>query len=386
MSIGCLARLTEQSCILRQNSLLADPNLVGWALEGPGISRAMRQIEVVTSTNSTGPGTLKNALDLPSRWVCFAPELDGAVINTDGRNFDMGLDTVLDGRDAAVTVQQTEAGKTMFILNNGGNVIHNLELRGFGTAAGDGGGLRCRQGENFWIDQLTCTNMDDDALNVGFSNNASSARYVTISRYKVVNSDKGLLLSGDSKVSQEAERCRFVSIHTSLLGAKDRGFRNSGFRDVHAWDCVVEKVSFGATVADHSANNNGAGVNNNGTRDASSFIESFVYRAPGAANRVAQFGNTRLTSTNGVPDFTTENRIYWTSQAGRDSDYGTYTPHGGNHTDLATSTERSTFDEPPYEYSARPKNQVAAAVDAQAGAQPVSLSFLDNLCVQDRKA
>ena len=364
----------------RQTSLLTDPNLVGWAMEGTGISTAPRTLELVDNLNSSGAGSLKNALELPNRWVYVDPALDGQVVNNGGSIINVGANTVYDGRDARLTLQQTVTGKAiMMVFDYGNNILHNLKLRGFGTSPGEGGGIKVNAGQYYWFDRVECTNMNEDAFGIGSAAAAAlSANYVTVSRYKAYTLGKGLLLTGDDDGQQNNGRSEKFTVHSCDLAAKDRNLRSSGNRKVHVFNCYVHDTTSGTMDADHSGNNDN--TNSGGTLDGSMFIESNVYEnPPGSGNTTAERGVSRPTTVNDNVVFTTDNRIYYSTETGKDSDYGTYTPRSGNTTDIFTSGESSLLDIPPYTYTVLDKSAVKAHVLAEAGMQAPDAEFLATL-------
>ena len=260
----------------RQRSLVESPWKMGFgaAATGGGIGSPVVQ---VTSLADSGPGSFRSAVAVPNRWVTFHPDMDGEVIHLLSPVSIAGSLTV-DGRDALpyFAPDPTRPRLTMFQCGASNNIIHRMfwghqtDKRG---STSDFTGFRIGTGQDYWIDHCESKFLDDDPLGVGHggSNNAIN---VTITHYKVYQSNKGLLITSDTLSEQNSGRVGRVTVAWSDLAANYRNFRASGSRFVHGFNNYIHGYGSDTSgcVAAH-----GNAANRNGPDGSIILVESCVF-------------------------------------------------------------------------------------------------------------
>lgn len=232
----------QQNCctIDRKSSLLESLIGFGEATTG-GLSSS--GYTTVTTTNSDGPGSLREALKSndPS-WIIFDPSLDGQTIYLSETIDTSQPNKTIDGRgvDIKITAQGGSKGWPLFAFRGGNTIIHGIEILGGNS---DVAAIMLREGSNYWVDHVTISDMGDDAISIGQGSKPStSATDITISYYKVYNSPKGILTGGNGNfLTFPLTR---VTIHSSDLAAGERNPRTQRGGQTHIFNSYLHSYVF----------------------------------------------------------------------------------------------------------------------------------------------
>ena len=177
----------------RVRSLLNSPNRIGF---GGRTTGGTERLVVVRSSSADGTGSLLDAVNKAQRGdlITFDPSLKNIKI---GSTLKLPADVTIDGRtnsDEVITISPT--GDFQAIRAKEGNNILNclaIDMKGVSRTS-----IAILEGENFWINNVSVTNAEDDGINIGDPDVLEeSADLVTVSNYKITNSIKGLLLNMD---------------------------------------------------------------------------------------------------------------------------------------------------------------------------------------------
>ncbi len=252
----------------RKRTLLESPWKFGFGAATTGAGYGGR-IYVVTNTNDSGPGSLRQGLSQSGNWVIYDSRLDGRTIFLES-SIHIARNITWDGRDALVRIAPARNARRLTFLRftQGNAIVHRVlwgpteNLSGFQNT-NHYTGVSVTQGENYWFDHVESSNHDDDSFGIG-NHSRTSAINITVTHYKVYNADKGLLVFQDSQIQQNAGRVGQVTIAYSDFAAICRNFRVSGGRYVHGFNNYVH--DFGGdtcgNVAGHgkASNRDGRGV------------------------------------------------------------------------------------------------------------------------------
>lgn len=290
----CIADATND----RVARLLSSPDRIGFGASATG-GAAADSYTVVTSLEDSGPGTLRDAL-LKSgpRWIIFDEKIYGGTIFLKTSINVREPDVTIDGAGAEITISPEQEGEGHLLAFRGGNsIIHGISIDGRGFRSTS---LGLREGKYYWADHITITgNTYDDGIAIGqASKGETSASEVTISNYKVFDTNYGVLGIGPNNQNFPPYR---ATIHSSDLGARDRNPRIAEFGTVHVFNNYIHSFRFSGITA---------------AADSTIFSQNNVFSALNANNPKATVsGNTNTGGESGVTY--TSNDLYTDSASWR---------------------------------------------------------------------
>lgn len=264
-------------------SLLASKDRIGFGANTTGGADAS-QISVVTSLADNGPGTLREQLSTEQpTWITFDESLyDGTILLESALQIpaNVTIDGRGEGRMSGITLSPQPSVEHMILTWSGNVIIHGITLNGNETS---GAALMLRTGDNYWIDHVTTTGFAiDDALTIGAGFSDRSTSEVTISNYRVYNTDKGLMIGGEPNFHDTYRPAR-VTVMKSLFQARDRnpllGVKGRG----HVFNNYVQPAAWSGIDSQHSSvaiaeNNLISGLN---SRDRSAGIQGAAVASTG---------------------------------------------------------------------------------------------------------
>ncbi len=268
----------------RRSSLLNSPWKIGYGRNATGAGYN-GQLYVVTNTNDSGAGSLREGLSRSNTWVVYDPSLEGQTIYIRS-SLRPAANTTWDGRDALVKIAPHSSVNSMTMIRyyEGNSIMHRVLIGPDRNYSNDQPNqnlitaVLVSEGQDYWFDHVEVFNTDDDAF-VGGNNSTRAAINITVTHYKVYSASKGLLVFQDQSPSQNANRVGRVTIAWSDFGAICRNFRVSGGNWVHGFNNYSH--DFGSdkcgTIAGH-----GNDVNRDGTDTPTILAESSVFEDPNA--------------------------------------------------------------------------------------------------------
>ncbi len=354
------------SSVSRRESLLESPWKIGYgaATTGAGLTGSLY---VVTNTNNSGPGSLRQGLETPNTWVVYDPSLDGQTIYIE-KNLLPAANTTWDGRDALVTIapHPSVTNITMVRIREGNMIMHRVRVGPDRDLSQDGTNrvtaILLSAGENYWLDHVEVFNTDDDSLGIGSADSSNSAVDVTVTHYKVYSASKGLLVAQDQSGSQNAGRVGRVTIAWSDMSAKCRNFRASGGNWVHGFNNYSHDFggSTCGTVASH-----GFASNRDGTDTPVVLAESSVFEDDG----IGLFGH--LAGPSNLPGLPVQGYVFTD---------GLNVYIGSGENDFVIGPDDPNFSPvsrpaAPYTYTKMNASQVKAYVLENAGVNGANIQF-----------
>ena len=204
----------------------------------------------MTSLDDRGPGTLRDALAQPTPlWIIFDPSIKGGQIELKSALNVKVKDITIDGYDSDITITADNNDFVPLQFRGGNTIIHGLTVDGQGTTLT---GIFIREGDLYWVDHVTVTDVQDDALGLGQANKLdTSASEITISNYRVYNTIKGMLGGGNAE--QPYHPLFRVTVHSSSLGARDRNPRVQTGGQVHAFNNYIHSFEYGGMDASRNS-------------------------------------------------------------------------------------------------------------------------------------
>ncbi len=360
----------------RRGSLLESPWKIGYGRETTGAGYD-GDLYTVTNTKNSGPGSLRAGLTKPNTWVVYDPSLDGETIYLES-TIVPAANTTWDGRDALVRIAphaKSIKDITLIILARSNNIIHRVLLGPDENLPEQNGSFKTRwvtailvaTGKNYWLDHITVRNNDDDSIGIG-NYSSTSAINVTVTHYKVFNTNKGLLIAADQAGSQNADRDGRVTIAWSDMSAKCRNFRNSGGQDVHGFNNYSH--NWGGfecgTISGH-----GEAANRNGPQTPIILVESSVFENT-SIGLIGQAASTSALATPGNPKGNIQGYVFTDGlnifEGGSSRGPAVIGPDDNNN-----SGEPRLV--PPYQYPKMPAAQVKAYVLENAGVHGANIIY-----------
>ncbi len=227
----------------RVDRLLASPYRAGFGRDTTG---GTSNLKIVTNPAANGPGTYADVLSQASSgdYIIFDPA--NSVYLSDMNHGDVVLpgNVTIDGQlpnGSHVTLRSIHPRQNNMIrMLNGNNIVANLRLEQSNEAAA----MAVSHGENYWLHCFRITGTDS-TLSIGnqIRDVENSADNVTVSKYTVLDQDKGFLILSAGKSCQlpdgsfdpqavgkdrTAQRRAHITIIDSNLGAGTRNVLNKG--------------------------------------------------------------------------------------------------------------------------------------------------------------
>jgi len=215
--------------------LLASPDRLGFGANTTGGSKPV----IVRSWEE-----LVSAASASGNYVIIAPDAPMPMIANKSLSVnepDITIDGSLVPDGAVIEISRSQESSFTVIANGGNFILHNMkfipEFQEMDAAV-----LRIRRGENYWLDHVEVEGQfKDDALSLGQRNSgADQATNITVSNYRVTNTNKGLLVTG----LVHTDRTLYYTVHKSYLNAKARNPRSNAAVG-HIFNSFISSGPFG---------------------------------------------------------------------------------------------------------------------------------------------
>lgn len=234
----------------RKQSLLNRSSLLGFGANTTGGVDSV-EYTVISNTNDDGPGSLRQALTSSGpRWIIFDPSLDGKTIYLRTTINVRHPNVTIDGRDARVTISPAQEPFLLFTFRGGNSIINGLTIDGLGM---NGTALMLREGDNYWVDHVTITNLSgDDSISLGQGNKQqTSADLITISNYRAYNTSKGIQAGGNGNYPDHP--LLHTTIYSSELAASERNPRFQYGVRAHVFNSFIHSFTSSGMDAGRTA-------------------------------------------------------------------------------------------------------------------------------------
>ena len=243
--------LTVPDPLRSQGSLL--DGIFGFAAEF-GVTGGANKVYVTTKAE------LKAALREGGNHVIIDPSLAGnhITLNT-GDDLVFGGNTTLDGAEAPgfkILLEPTSSSTAhkihAIILNSGNSIVHRIHLVGNYVAGAPPGnstsGIFSRTGAGYWIDHVTVSGMDDDAVAFGDDDDPNTSRMVTVSHTHIYDSNKGLMFVHNG-VNPKGNPQGYTGAFNHIEGyISDRAPYIDGTQNVHWYNNYVHDTNRAAAI------------------------------------------------------------------------------------------------------------------------------------------